>query len=269
MAHHFKKISHTHDVVERASPFTSKGSITLEAALALPIFFFGILSLVYLLEIFSIQTNMKSALYTVSKEQAKDVYLDSILLPSEIEKELVDILGAERLDNSIIADGRKGLDCSGCKIQSSTSIIELSLRYQIEIPVLFFKIPAITCEESVRVKGWTGYEETADWENTSDEMVYITETGIVYHSNPECTYLELSIQLVEKGNIADLRNFNGEKYRACERCMKGEGNAFQVYITNTGNHYHSTVGCSGLKRSIYAVRISEVYGKGGCSRCVD
>ncbi len=266
MAHRFKKISH--NLIERTSSFTSRGSITLEAALAVPIFFFGILSLVYLMEILSVRTTMKSALYTVSREMAREAWITPVIVPSHVEKEIVELIGRERLDRSIVANGSNGLDCSGSKRLWNTSIMELRLRYQIKIPIIFFKIPLVDCIESVRIKGWTGYEDVLDWGNSSEEMVYITETGIVYHKDPDCTYLELSIQPVEKSLIDGLRNESGEKYKKCFICMKKVKDVERVYITDTGNHYHSSVNCSGLKRNVYAVRISEVYGKGGCSRCV-
>lgn len=266
MAHRLKIISH--NSIERTSSFAPKGSITLEAALAVPIFFFGILSLVYLMEILSVRTTMKSALYTVSREMAKEAYITPVIVPSHMEKEIADLIGRDRLDRSIVANGSDGLDCSGSRRLWNTSIMELKLRYQIHIPMIFFQIPVIDCIESVRVKGWTGYEGAFDWGNLLEEMVYITETGIVYHKDPDCTYLELSIKPVEKSLIDGLRNESGEKYKRCSLCAKKSEDVEQVYITDTGNHYHSSVSCSGLKRNVYAVRISDVYGKGGCSRCV-
>ena len=88
---------------------------------------------------------------------------------------------------------------------------------------------------------------------------------LVYHRDYHCTHLELSIHMVLQSEIESLRNEGGGKYHPCQHCIKGAGGG--VYITDTGDRYHSSLSCSGLKRTIYAVPLSEVAGKGACSRC--
>lgn len=61
---------------KRASSFASEGSVTVEAALVVPVFFLAVLSLVYLLEIMSVQTVMKSALHCAAKEMAEEAYVN-------------------------------------------------------------------------------------------------------------------------------------------------------------------------------------------------
>ena len=41
----------------------------------------------------------------------------------------------------------------------STGIMDLSLIYKVEVPILMFRIPAIVQEESMRVKGWNAMPE--------------------------------------------------------------------------------------------------------------
>ena len=115
------------------------------------------------------------------------------------------------------------------------------------------------------MKGWTGYER-AGFLAEDEETVYITETGMVYHRDYHCNYLELSARMVPAEIVEDLRNESQGKYYPCERCAhKGAGSG--VYITDYGDRYHTSLSCSGLKRTIYAVPLSEAVGKGACSKC--
>lgn len=97
------------------------------------------------------------------------------------------------------------------------------------------------------------------------DVFYVTENGLVYHKDYHCSYLDLSIRMTHMGTVSDLRNESGGRYYPCEHCMKG--NAGTIYITNFGDRYHSSLSCSGLKRTIYAIPVSEAAGKGACSKC--
>lgn len=264
LAHHLKN---SHIPTERVSAFTLKGSITLEAAIATSFFFFGALCLVCLLEIMTIQTTMKSALCAVGKEVAVEVCINPMIPTSQMERDIVEIIGQERLDRSMIVGGSEGIDCSNSKKYWNTTIMDLSVSYQIEVPVLMFRVPLISKEEVIRIKGWTGHEVklTDDIEN---EMVYVTDYGIVYHKDRNCTYLELSIRAVNLDAVSDLRNQSGGIYKACELCGKSIGTQENVYITDYGDRYHKSLGCSGLKRNIYTISLTDAHGLGGCSKCV-
>lgn len=241
-----------------------KGSITVEAALAVPIFFFAVISLLYLMEIMAVQTAVRAGLQDAGKQVAAEAYALAVVIPSSVESDIVNSIGAERLERSIVEGGSSGIHCVKSYLSPQTGIGELTAEYDIKLPIPMFHIPSITYTETMRIKAWTGYEKGGFGDENAD-TVYITETGIVYHRDYHCTHLELSIRMVQTADLPALRNESGGKYHPCERCShRGEG---AVYITDSGDRYHSTLSCSGLKRTIYAVKISEVVGKGACGKC--
>ena len=249
----------------KASVFTPfRGSITVEAALAVPIFFFASLCLIYLLEVMTVQISVRSGLSYAGKAIMTEAYPVAIVTPGKIEEYMVDAIGNERLDRSIIEGGSGGIDCSNSRMSAKTGIGNLIAEYKIRLPVPMFYTDGITKKETIRIKTWTGYEKEF-FGNGREETVYITETGLVYHKDYHCTYLDLSIQMVLRSSIDNLRNCDGGKYYPCRKC--GGGDSSQVYITDSGNKYHGSLTCSGLKRTVYAVPLSEVVGKGVCVRC--
>ncbi len=261
--------------VERVSAFVSRqrlftkihfqtGSVTLEAALAVPLFFFAVICLLYLMEIMAVQTAVRCGLQEAGKRTAQDTCEVCMINPARVEQYVVDSIEAERLDRSIVVGGRNGISCSKSTMSPFTGIGQLSAAYEIRIPVPVFGLPDLPFEETMRIKAWNGYVKGGLFAE-KDETVYVTETGLVYHKDYHCTYLDLSIHAVQMSQVPDLRNEGGGKYHACVHCGKAAGDV--VYITNTGDRYHSSASCSGLKRTVYAVPLSEVVGKGACSRC--
>lgn len=235
--------------------------------MTIPIFFFAVLCLVVLLEIMAIQTTVHHAMHSVGKELSQAAYSSPMISTYGIQQHMIKNIGAERLERSMIVGGANGLDCSRSKSDWNTAVIDLAVCYDLEIPILFFKIPILSCEDSLRVKGWTGYVAGAG--DTKDkEVVYVTDYGLVYHKEMYCTYLELSIRAISPDAISQMRNQSGEKYQACTFCTGKEESAKRFYITDYGNRYHASLDCSRVKRNIYAVPLDEVYGLGGCSKCV-
>ena len=194
----------------------------------------------------------------------KDTCITQMLMPSKVERDVVYAIGETRMERSIIAGGSSGMDCSASRMSVRTGIGTLNAEYQVKIPVPVFGIRPVKCRETMKIKAWSGYEKEG-LSDMGNDTVYVTENGLVYHKDYHCSYLDLSIRMTHMGTVSDLRNESGGRYYPCEHCMKG--NAGTIYITNFGDRYHSSLSCSGLKRTIYAIPVSEAAGKGACSKC--
>lgn len=247
-----------------SAPAYEKGSITVEAALAVPVFFLAVVSLLYLMELMAVRTSVRAGLQAAGKRAMQDACIVSVFTPLQIERDVVEAVGEKRLENSMIVGGSEGIQCEGSYLSAVTGIGKLQAAYEVKLPIPLFSVPPLSFVETVRIKAWTGYEREA-FGREEDETVYVTETGIVYHKDYYCTYLKLSIHIVQASETGSLRNVYGGKYDSCEKCFQGTSAA--VYITDSGDRYHSSLSCSGLKRTVYAVPLSEAAGKGMCSRC--
>lgn len=257
---------------KRASLYsTIKGSITVEAAIVIPIFFFALICVVYLMEIMAVQASvrmgMSEAMGVITTELGETSYISV----GEMESYIIEGIGEAQLDNSIIVGGSGGLDCSASYISYLTGLVKLEVSYSVEVPIGSFNFPGLQFQDSIQGKGWTGYV-SGIYTGNSTTVVYITDWASVYHVDYNCSYLQLSISNLPFSQLSTATNVYGEPYTYCSFCISGEENeAYSgnetMYITNTGSHYHSSLDCSGLTRTIYAVSISDVIGKGVCSRC--
>ena len=119
----------------------------------------------------------------------------------------------------------------------------------------------------VYVRKWTGYDVmSTDKTEVEEEYVYITECGTVYHRSRDCSHLRISVSICNASDVSMKRNDYGQKYRPCERCASGNSTGL-VFITDKGDKYHNSANCSGLKRTIKTVKLSETGGRGPCSLC--
>ena len=115
---------------------------------------------------------------------------------------------------------------------------------------------------------WVGYDVTTGITdvNSEDPVVYITPSGSVYHLDLGCSHLNPSVSSADINIVNELRSKDGSKYHPCELCNVSI-NQGHVYITDYGNRYHSNLACSGIKRSIQTVHLSEVGGRRECMTC--
>lgn len=259
------------------------GSLTIEAALVVPVFLFAILNLYSMMEIYEIQMYMQAALHQTAKEMAVEGYAykqiaqakNGLTLPLQVtfsetyvRGKVNQIVTKEKLDSSIIKNGRKGISYSFSKIMEKDRI-ELVALYKIAPRFTLVPFSDVYTFSQAKVRAFTGYDPSMEGKGTNEEEIYVfvTETGTAYHMDRGCSYLKLSISLIAKEDLAIARNQDGSKYKACRYC-KAQGRGGTLFlITNQGNKYHTSVSCTGLKRTIRTIPLSKASGYHSCSRC--
>lgn len=144
-------------------------------------------------------------------------------------------------------------------------VIDLQETYEYRLPASIVPLPPMRIASRGRVHSWVGTDSETG--SQTEAMVYMAESGSVYHTNPHCSYVDLSIGQEFGADIADKRNQHGARYTPCESCAKRTEPARIVYVTGQGNRYHNSISCSRLKRTVRLVPISETGGCPQCSRC--
>lgn len=259
------------DHKERASLCScQKASLTLEAALVLPPFVLILLSLLYFFVIMDIHMNLQIKLEEGARKIAKEEYLTQDITGYSyfsLKNTLFDKKFEQYLNKTAIAGGAEGISLIHSSFFSNRGVIDIVIDYRIKIPLISEKWRDFSFVQRCRFKTWIGNSLTQDaLEN--QEVVYITETGSVYHTNRNCTHLNLSIKKCSINDLENLRNENGGIYHICELCgKKAEEEAGTVYITDSGIKWHSELSCSGLKRNIIEISISEIGTRQICRRC--
>lgn len=245
--------------------YRKSGVITIEAAFAIPWFLFAALCLIWMIEMQSIKISIINSTQNAAKKAVEDTAVIPVLNTVKLKSDIISLIGEERIERSIINGGSSGISCVRSYIFPGTGEMNVTVRYQIRLPLPMFGNPTAEMEESFKLSAWRGYQESAG-EDKDGRIVYVTDNAAVYHEDYQCTYLQLSIRFISSDELELIRNISGGIYHPCEKCVHGPAMT-GVYITQSGGKYHNSLGCSGLKRTIHAVERSEVSGMGGCSRC--
>ena len=242
------------------------GSVTVEAAVVLPLLFLAAILIMMLLEMQATDLRVRDGAQAAARQSAARGIVRPGSGAAALEADMVSAIGAERLSASFVVGGSGGISTDGSVMDPVTGIGTLRWKYRIRLPFPVFGSPLGEYTGAIRYKAWNGYHESGEDEE-EEEMVYVAENGIVYHRNPSCTHLALSITSVSFNNLSTCRNESGGKYHACEFCGGHANSDGTVYIARDGDCYHSRRDCGGLKRTVDKIPISQVGGRRPCSRC--
>lgn len=263
-------------------PVEISGSMTLEAAMVIPLFLFFFLNLMSSVEMLRLHGNVAAALwengrimavsgYAYDGEGSESKLLEAggvLLSDLAVSAALVTQLGQEYLDSSPLTHGKNGLN-----------LLESSYMEEdcIDIKVTYSVSPAFTTPgfRSFRManryyaRAWTGY---GVWSEVLTEVqyVYVTAYGEVYHMREDCSYLVRKAEQVSLTQVRLRRNDRGQSYQVCLQCASWAENGVVkgVYITSDGEKFHYSLECPALKRTVNSIAYEEAIKRYRlCSKC--
>jgi hypothetical protein len=267
-----KMVQYFHQRKKREVPQCTlcPGVFTLEAAVVLPLLACFFVTLLFFFRVLQVQLIVQDTLNRTGR-------LLAVYASGEKGEEMLEQRGAavatafvlgdlknEPVIVQMVSGGASGISLLRSKFTGN--VIELVAESNVKLPVELLGKRTVRLTWHVVCRKWTGWDAQGGSGDT-DTWVYVTDTGQVYHRYASCTYLTLSITSVAYDSIDTLRNENGERYYECQRCAGGNVPKERVYITNQGNRYHYDLNCSGIKRTVYMIRLSEAGNKRPCSRC--
>lgn len=261
-------------------------SLTVEAAIVLPLFLFFCSNVLWLFEMVRFQSSMLLALhdagqqvstYAFCAEHAADLagLGEDFALPAGAAEGALFTEGFVRNETAeklsavhAVAGGTGGISYLQSEYDLANGTVLLAADYQFRpfVPVI---APAkVLAQTLVYCHLWTGYQKPADGKGDADDaIVYVTPTGEVYHRDRNCTYLKPSVQQVAASALEQARNSSGGRYYPCEVCHPKKTGI--LFVTRSGNRYHSRLDCPSLKRTANAVTLKWAveHGYRACSKC--
>ncbi len=236
--------------------------------MVMPIFIFLMLNIISLFQMIEIHGVLDSALHQVGTElslyaENDGVYDYSILTEVYVKEKVISIVGRDVIDNSVIKGGCNGITLWRTDLEADKNVLDLIMTYRTSPWFDVFDIGGMTLVNRCYIRAYTGFEI----EDGDEIRYYLADTGDVYHLSRSCTHLKLSISEITYQELQQRTNLEGESYSPCEVCCDQQSTSTDVYVTDQGNRYHSTVACTGLKRTIYIVGEKDIGGVPLCSRC--
>ena len=290
---------------KRVLPFISghsrrvSASMTVEAALCLPVWLFFAAALMEPVRWLDRQRQVQTALECFSEELSQVLYLRELgsggsegtgtgsgsgSASGTVDREnglsdgYMELLSgaaaglwiqgkAEKLVGRVAVKEAEAPDSSGN--------ICLEVEYKERLPFFPVYRQGITMKAASRRRGWIGLagklteegEHKTEAEGTGGHAVYVGAGMGRYHWYRDCHYISNAYEAVSLDQAEKMTNQSGERYRPCSRCADTGHGDRTVYVTAGGRHYHFNRACSAMVSYVRTVDLEDVGHLGVCSYC--
>lgn len=253
----------------------NEGGAVIEASIALPIFIMAFLALYSMTQIMLLEEyiygatvetakyiSVNGSIYSEFSHQEEQSILNDAAVPTLAKITFNKFIDADELIDKYVIGKKDGIVFVGSNYDESSQCVELYTSYTVSLNVPFITLGKKAYSEHVSQKVYIGYK----YDSEDEKYVYVAEHASVYHTSRECTHLRLSIYSINKSTLDSSKYSN---LKRCRLCADEENYNVCVYVTKEGDCFHYSISCSGLKRSVSVVKLSEVGGLSKCSRCKD
>ena len=248
---------------------SNSGSVSIEAAVAFPIFLFTMLFFIYICELYTVKATVYEASVETAEYMAEYAYLaDCFEEADAIDYAMAMVRFNDYVDNKpllekYIIGGTYGVSFLGSSLPDDDGFIDLQVTYFVRVNLPVFGSFSHICREHIKQRAYLGMGGNSHEDSSDDEgrYVFISDNQEVYHNSRSCSYLMPDIQ------STNMDSAKSAGYHACSYCASDADNlSGTVYITSEGEAYHTDRSCSRLKRTVTRVKLDDI-DLPACSRC--
>lgn len=248
-----------------------EGFYTYEAAVLLPLFAFFVLVFLLVFRGLSFQWGLFSSVYESSAHIA--LYGDGMVGGEDGISEISPLSVYAAAKASVQKNGVSTrflshdlifMDFAGTEVTERDIDVKAGYLMPLIAGQRLFGKKGYELGTRVCIRRWNGYDPAEG--ESDDSVVYVTESGEVYHTSLSCTFIRLSIHTAKASQLTVIRSESGHIYHPCEEC--GDSISGVCYYTDYGERAHSSLTCSKLKRTVRTITKKEAIKRyRPCSKC--
>ena len=237
------------------------GSIAVEAALVLPLFFFFCLAVSAPIKWTNTHRRVLTVVERLGERLSLNIDSGEVISDAAAELWLYGQISPEA-DSVLILKS---------DVFDEQGNVQLELMYRENIPFFIKSVGGVTMRVAVKRRCWIGLDGKLIEQNTNgeggEEMVYVTPRGERYHRYRDCPHLTNICKAISKEELDHFRNNDGKIYYLCSHCIRDKNIQDTVYITSWGTRFHNERSCASMSTYFHKVPLSDVIDWGECSVC--
>ena len=237
-----------------------EASMTIEAALVLPLFVFCSLALMMPMKWLDTERKIRMAAERFCEQASVSAYEQGGILSGLLLKGIAE----QYADDVIITES---------SVSDITGDIRYELKYKRFIP--FFRNMTKDMNQTIGVqrREWIGLDGKLKEKNggreedRQDEIVFVGAAMGRYHLYRDCHYISNTYQTITVKEASNRITSHGNKVTACSVCAKDCTEDDMVYLTPEGKHYHTSISCRSMSSYVQERYLEDVRHLGVCSYC--